>query len=109
MNYTSGTLKNSEGNRQVQVLFWSMVGAIVVLAIVYMYLVNKTVWNVVAKQNIEKSMASISSDLSDREFQYINSVSGITMDTATKLGFVPAGNSTVFVARQNIDKSVAIR
>lgn len=109
MKYIAHTIRNTERNSQMQFVFWALVSAIVLLAIMYMYFVNKTVWNVVERQHLEASIADTNSKLSDTEFQYINSVSGITMDTAAKLGFVSAANNTTFVAREEIGKNVAIR
>lgn len=93
----------------MQIIFWALASAIVLMAIMYMYFVNKTVWNVVAMQHIEKNMSALNSKLSDREFQYINSVSAVTLDTATKLGFISADRTTTFVAKADVSSSVAIR
>ncbi len=109
MKYLTNTIRNTERNRQVQLMFWALVSAIVICGIMYIYFVNKTVWNVVARQNVETHIATLNSKLSDTEFQYINSVSGITMDTAVKLGFISAVDNTTFVAREEIGKNVAIR
>lgn len=110
MNYITATLKSTERNsREMQIIFWALASAIVFMAILYMYFVNKTVWNVVARQHIEKDMAALNSKLSDKEFQYINSVSAITMDTASRMGFVSADKATTFVARISTAQNVAIR
>jgi hypothetical protein len=109
MNYAAATIKNTEKNRHIQIAFWMLAAAIIALAVMYMYLVNKTVWNVVAKQNMEKNMATLNSELSEKEFEYISSVSGITMETASKMGFVSAADKTIFVSRVDLGKNVAIR
>jgi hypothetical protein len=109
MKYITATIRNTERNRQVQILFWALATTIILLAVMYMYFVNKTVWNVVQRQHIESNIASLNSKLSETEFQYINSVSGITMETAQRMGFVSAADHTTFVAREEIGKNVAIR
>lgn len=109
MNYIAHTLQNTERNKQIQIVFWMLIAAIVMCGSMYIYFINKTVWNVVHRQNIESEIATLNSKLSETEFQYINSVSGITIETATQLGFVSADKETLFVAREQIGKNVAIR
>ncbi len=110
MKYLTSTIRNAErSSQQMQILFWGLTATIILMSVMYMYFVNKTVWNVVARQNIEKNMSAMSSKLSDKEFQYINSVSAITMDTANRMGFVSADKATTFVAKVDLNKNVAIR
>jgi len=92
-----------------QIIFWSLMTGIVLLSATYIYFVQKTVWNAVAQQNTEKEIVAINSKLSDTEFQYINNVTGITMVTASELGFQPASSKVTFVTRERIGKDVAIR
>lgn len=93
--------------RTAQILFWAQIAVVFVLASLYMYFVNKTVWNVVARQQTESSIVSLNSELSDMEFKYITAKSNITMDMAQRLGFQPAEH-TIFVDRTS-GSNVAIR
>ncbi|MEN9649477.1 MAG: hypothetical protein RL094_444 [Candidatus Parcubacteria bacterium] len=89
------------------VIFWAQVGLIVAMISMYMYLVNKTVWNVVARQQAESSIVSLNSKLSDLEFQYITSKNNITLEMAQSLGYESTHN-TVFVTRDQA-AAVALR
>lgn len=93
----------------VQIAFLSLAVAIVVLSGVYMYFVQKMVWNALAREQLQSQIVALNSKLSDTEFEYINTVGNITLKTATELGFKPVSNKVTFVNRQEIGKSVAIR
>ncbi len=96
-------------DRASQMVFWALVMGIVMLSSIYIFFINKTVRNVVARGQIQAEMASLNSKLSETEFDYINSVGAITLDSARELGFQPAVGSVTFVTRERIGKSVAIR
>lgn len=89
------------------VIFWAQVALIVALISAYMYFVNKTVWNVVARQQVESSIVALNSKLSDMEFKYITAKSNITLQMAHQLGFQTV-TKTTFVDRA-LGANVAIR
>lgn len=95
--------------RTSQVIFWTMAAGIFILASSYMYFVNKTVWNVVARQAAESQIVALNSDLSTTEFDYINSRASVTMELAETLGFKSADNQTLFVTRESAAKNIALR
>ncbi|MES3005592.1 MAG: hypothetical protein V4664_01450 [Patescibacteria group bacterium] len=95
--------------RTSHILFWAMVTGIVMLASVYIYLVNRTVWNVVARQTAESQIVALNSDLSASEFEYINTKSNVTMALAAEMGFKSADQKTLFVTRESSSKNVALR
>lgn len=79
------------------------------MAATYVGLVYKTVMNAVAKEKIELQIASINSELSEKEFQYISAKGEVTMELASSLGFVPATQKTQFVTLAKPASSVAVR
>lgn len=95
-------------DRVSNVIFWALVGAIALTSIFYMYSIQKTIRNVVLRSTIQADMVALNSKLSETEFQYINSVGTITLDTASKLGYVSATNKT-FVTRETFGNNVAMR
>lgn len=92
-----------------QIVFWSLAVTTIVLSGVYMYFVQKMVWNALAREQLQSQVVALNSKLSDTEFDYINTVGNITLKTATDLGFKPVSNKITFVNREEIGKNVAIR
>lgn len=95
-------------DRLSDTIFWSLLVGIVMLAGFYMFNVQKTVRNVVERSSLQADIVALNSKLSESEFQYINSVGTITLETAAKLGFESAVEKT-FVTREKIGQNVAIR
>lgn len=96
-------------DRMSHIVFWFLAMSLVLLSFVYAFFIQKAIRNVVQRDEVHAEIASLNSKLSDTEFQYMNSVESVTMDTAVELGFNSAveGNTT-FVTRV-IGKNVAIR
>ncbi len=90
-------------------VFWALIISMIILSGTYMYLVHKTVFNAVARESIQEDIVALNSKLSEAEFEYINTVGGITMDTARELGFKAASSKVTFVTRDIVGKNVAIR
>ncbi len=57
------------------------------LGTVYMYFVNRTIWNIALREKMQSEIVSYNSKLSDREFEYIKSKGSITLNSAESLGF----------------------
>lgn len=91
-----------------ETIFWSLLVGIAMLTVFYMFSIQKTVRNVVTRGNIQADIVTLNSKLSAAEFEYINSVGTITLDTASKLGFTSAVEKT-FVTRERVGQNVAIR
>ena len=69
-------------------VFWTLFSVFVFFLVSYGVLVNNTIMNAVAKQNMEKEMATLNSDVNSMEFNYLNMKNNITMERALSLGFV---------------------
>jgi hypothetical protein len=72
----------------------------------YVYLVNKTVMNVVARQQVERSISQLSSDLGTLEFKYIGLKNKVTLELAHAKGFQDATPIT-FLAREGTNSSIS--
>ena len=70
----------------------------------YFYAINRTVRNIVHRQNIEKELAVISARIGELEFKYISLNNSINFETAESMGFVVA-KETKYVSRKS---SVAV-
>lgn len=90
-------------------IFISLAALTVAMIAAYIVFVNKAVLNAVAKEKIETQIASLNSDLSEKEFEYINGKGEVTMELASRLGFVSASNNTTFVTLAKPAAAVAIR
>lgn len=101
--YTMNTI-----DRLSETIFWSLAIGIAMLSVFYMYSIQKSVRNVVARSNIQSDIVALNSKLSDAEFEYMSSVGTVTLETAQKLGYVSATNKT-FVTRERLGQNVAIR
>ncbi len=90
-------------------IFISLAVTTAVLILFYIVLINKAVHNAVAKEKIEGEIASLASDLSEKEFAYIAGKGEITLDLATTRGFVSAKDKTSFVTLAKPAANVALR
>ena len=88
-------------------LFWAMLAIIVVLGFTYMYFINKTIWNVAAREKMQNEIVTLNSQLGEREFEYIKSKGAITMESARELGF--SQPERVSFVTKEILKTVAMR
>lgn len=107
MKQATATIKKID--KVSEPIFWALVVALIATSGVYVYFIQKAVRNVVVSDTYREQMASLNSKLSDSEFQYINSVESVTLDTAKSLGFQSAAEKTIFVTREHTGKNVAVR
>jgi hypothetical protein len=68
-------------------MFWSLIGLLVLSLGFYMYFINATVHNVVARQNLEAEASTLTLDIGNKEFQYITERNNVTLQVAYAMGF----------------------
>lgn len=83
-------------------IFCLLVFLLVIGLFLYGYFVRSVIVNIVARQNIESKLVTISSDVTNLETQYIKVKNSITVNLAQEFGFLPATSSR-FVSRDNAD------
>lgn len=83
-----------------KITFYILAIILVVLSALYMFLMNRTVMNVVERENIERQIADKSSSLAEIEFSYISSKNTVTLEKAHEIGFIDAVPST-YIARKD--------
>ena len=81
-------------------LFWGLAALGVILVGFYIYAVQATVANTVARQNLEDEVGSLSARLGDLEFKYIGLKNNITIEVAQADGFREV-TEPVYVTRGN--------
>lgn len=69
-------------------IFWVLFTIFVSFIVSYGFLWNNIMMNGVAKQRMEKEMASLGSVVNTLEFQYLNLKNNVTMELAQSKGFV---------------------
>ncbi len=95
--------------RMAQVLFVTFAVAIVTLASSYVYFVNQSVFNTVAREKTESNMMALQTKLGQAEKEYMNSLNDLTLDKAESMGFVSATGKVLFVSAQTVPANVAMR
>jgi len=87
-------------SQRIKLITWSLFGANLFLTIFYLAMVNSAIWNVVGRQDKEKSIKQITTDLAALESTYVALNSKISLSNAAELGFKSTSSSdTVFVNR----------
>ncbi len=84
-----------------KVIFWSILGALLLCFGFYVYFINSTVHNVVARQNLETEASNLTLSIGNQEFEYITSRNNVTLALAYSLGFKEVSAKT-FISK---DKS----
>lgn len=107
MNHASHIVRKVEDKSKT--IFYTLAVLCAIFACLYVGLVYKTVMNAVAKEKIETQIATLSSELSEKEFEYISAKGAVTLELASNLGFVTASQKTHFVTLAKPAPNVAIR
>ncbi len=68
-------------------IFWSITSAIFMLMGMYIYYINLTVHNVVARQNLENEASSLTLLIGNKEFEYISKRNQVNLALAYSMGF----------------------
>jgi hypothetical protein len=84
-------------------VFWSLLGILFLSAGFYMYLINATVHNVVARQNLENEATRLTLSIGKQDYQYITLRNNITLGLAHSLGFSEVSDKT-FISRNSSAK-----
>jgi hypothetical protein len=70
-----------------KMLFFMLATIFVLMMALYVYLVHKTIMNVVAESNDQKVISTLSSASGEMEFKYITLKDAVTIDLAYSKGF----------------------
>lgn len=109
MNHTHTISQHAKVTAFEKKVLLVLVGIIVSLLVLYVYFVNQTVWNIVARQDMTKTINDTSSDVATLEASYMSLSSSLTIDHAYTLGFKDITSAdTSFIDRVS-PSSVAIR
>ncbi len=82
----------------IKIVFFSLAALLLTFFLLYAYLVNKTVMNVVARENAENDISELSTTIGTLESQYMTLKNSVTLDLAYSRGFKDATPSQ-FISR----------
>ena len=81
--------------------FWFLIALVVLVAIFYIYSVNRTVVLVAQRNTIETKISNTEGEISKLESSYISEVNNITPELALSLGYAEV-NETVYIPRKSV-------
>lgn len=79
-------------------LFWTLVAVSIMSLFIYIYAINTTTRNIALRQNLEKQITDISTNLNSLEFTYIDLKNDVTIELAREYGFKEVKNP-LYVSR----------
>jgi hypothetical protein len=82
-----------------KVVFFATLTILIAIFSLYVYLVNKTIMNVVAREQTQQTMSSLSTVIGGLEFKYMTLKNSVTLDLAHAKGFQDF-TPTTFLAEQ---------
>jgi hypothetical protein len=88
-NRKQNRINNCEPNKKY---FWSLLVILTLCVISYGLLFRGALVNIVARQNMESELSSLSSKVANLESDYIKAKNGITQELAVNLGFIAVSN-----------------
>lgn len=87
-------------NREPSKIFcWSLVAVLAICLFSYGYFVRGITVNIVDRQNMERDISSLSTNVLTLESEYIRAKNSITGELALNMGFIPV-SSQKFVQKQ---------
>ena len=95
-----------EINRE-RAIFWGLLGSMLLAIGFYMYFINTTIHNTVARQNLEAESSTLALAIGNKEFQYISKRNNVTLALAHSLGYKDV--KQIAYVSVNAGKAVAIR
>ncbi len=84
-----------------KVLFFGLATLLVGTFVFYVYLVNATIMNIVARENAASQISELSSSVGTLEYKYMTLKNSVTIDLAHTKGFTDA-SPTSFLARKDL-------
>lgn len=97
---------NEELNGQ-KYIFWALVAMMIFMVLLYAYLINKTVMNVVLRGKMEKQVSSLEVKVGEMEYKYISLKNGINIDLAYSLGYKNVSDPQ-YISAKTLGRSVSV-
>ncbi len=101
----AGSKVNSYESRER--LFWLFASVSVVSIFMYVYAINAAAHHIAVRQNLEKEVSSMNTDLSTLEFKAIELKNAVTIETAQEFGFSEV-RQPLYVSRSSSGNSLTL-
>lgn len=92
--------------KESPITFYILIGAVVFSAILYIYCINASVRNVVARKDTEKAISTLKNKVSELEYSYMSKESTITIDSAQSLGLSELKDK-IFISKNGSTKALS--
>ncbi|MBU1557556.1 hypothetical protein KKC45_01185, partial [Patescibacteria group bacterium] len=89
-------------------IFWIVVVLLFLLAMSYAFFVNKTILNIVERENLEEKIVVLNSQISELESDCMTLKNNITIDYAYLSGFYDV-NNIKFASRKLPSQGISLR
>ncbi len=89
-------------------IFWILSITFVFLLVSYGFLINNTIANAISKENMQKELSSLNSEINSAEFQYLNIKNSINITMALSKGFVSVPNNNFALVSPSRSLSLSI-
>lgn len=86
----------SQINNVEQKLFWMLLATVAFLAVSYVYLINNTILNVVARKEAYETINNLDAEIAVLEGKYVAMTNSLTLEKAHSLGLVDVGMRASF-------------
>lgn len=88
-------------------IFWTILSLFIIFSAYYAYLVNQTIFNIVARENAENESVTLNSKISEDEFKYISLKNDVNLDYAYSVGFSNVKN-IAFASRKLPNQNLTV-
>lgn len=91
-------------------IMWTLFVAVILLLASYLYLVNKSVYNIVERKQAEESINSLNTEVAMLETEYMTlTTTKINLDYAHSLGYKDVPNNLSYIARSVKPSAISMR
>ena len=84
-----------------KILFWTLSGILFLCMVFYIFCINMTVRNVVAREQLEARASALTLAIGNKEFQYISARNAVTLSLAYSLGFKDVVEKT-YISKKSV-------
>ena len=84
-----------------KILFWTLSGILLLCMGFYMFCINVTIRNVVAREQLETKSSALLLSIWNKEFQYITQRNAVTLPLAYSLGFKEVTSKT-YISKKSV-------
>jgi|GEM_PF-1752563 len=92
---------------ETPVTVWTLVAISITLIVMYAFLINASIVNIVKAKSVRSEIASLSTHVGALESKYLLSKSALTMDDARALGFSESASAPIYITKGETQASLS--